>query len=65
MQQNARSAPTVAVVVSMVFGLVVALLAVLGSEWLTVVALVGGVLVGVMWAVLGLTGAGRSKEPRP
>jgi len=42
------------VVLSVVYGAVIAILAVLGSDSIGVVAVIGGVLLGVLWVVRGL-----------
>ncbi|GEL23850.1 hypothetical protein PSU4_28040 [Pseudonocardia sulfidoxydans NBRC 16205] len=50
-----------AVVVSMIFGIVVAILAVTGSEALSLVAIIGGAVVGLTWVVVGMTSASRRR----
>jgi len=48
-----RKSSLVLLVLSMVYGAVIALLAVAGSGALTVVAIAGGALLGICWAVVG------------
>jgi hypothetical protein len=48
-----RKSSLVLLVLSMVYGAVIALLAVTGSSALTVVAIAGGALLGIGWAVVG------------
>lgn len=59
MSQNMPS--TVGVVVSILFGLVVALLAVTGSSALSTVSMVGGIVVGITWVVVGAITVGRRR----
>lgn len=56
MNQPRPVANTVALVVTVLYGAIVALLAILGVEAMSVVAVVGAILVGAMWAVIGVTG---------
>lgn len=45
---------SVAIVVSILFGALIAVLAVLNIENLDTVATIGGILLGLMWVVLGV-----------
>ncbi|MFD9706011.1 hypothetical protein [Lentzea sp. NPDC059081] len=48
-----RKSSLVLLVLSMVYGAVIALLAITGSEALSVVAIAGGAVLGIGWAVVG------------
>ena len=53
-----RNLTPIAVLVSMLFALVVGVLAVIGSSALSTVAVAGGILVGAVWVVVVMLGRG-------